>query len=60
MGTTNMMTPDQLTTLRAQIQGDPACTAALAARDCAEMARIRSVCRTCGNMREIGNNTLGN
>jgi bacterioferritin-associated ferredoxin len=46
--------------LREDILADPACAAALAARDLNELARIMSIGHTCGNMREIGNNTLGN
>jgi hypothetical protein len=45
-------------TLRDDILADPACNVARAARDCAEMARIRSVGRTQSNKREIGNGSI--
>jgi hypothetical protein len=45
-------------TLRDEILADPACATALAARDCAEMARVRSIGRTRPNAREIGNGTI--
>jgi hypothetical protein len=44
--------------LRDDILGDPACAEALAARDCIELARIRSVGRTKANNLEIGNGTI--
>lgn len=44
--------------LREDILADPACATALAARDCAEMARIRSIGRTQPNKREIGNGSI--
>jgi hypothetical protein len=44
--------------LREDILADPACATALAARDCIEMARIRSIGRTRANAREIGNGTI--
>lgn len=44
--------------LRDDILADPACATALAARDCVEMARIRSIGRTRANTREIGNGTI--
>lgn len=47
-------------TLREDILADSACTAALAAKDCAELARIRTltVGRTQPNSREIGNGSI--
>lgn len=47
-------------TLRDDILADPACASALAARDCAEMARIRSIAagRTRSNSRVIGNGSI--
>lgn len=46
--------------LREDIIADPACAAAYAVRDCAELARIRTaaVVRTQPNNREIGNGTI--
>lgn len=52
------MTPDQQAELRAAVRENAACAAALAARDCDEIARIMSVGRTCGNDREIGYGTI--
>ncbi len=45
-------------TLRDDILADPACATALAAKDCAELARIRSVGRIRPFNREIGNGTI--
>jgi hypothetical protein len=46
--------------LRDDILADPACSAARAVRDCAEIARIRSLsaARTRPNSREIGNGSI--
>ncbi|MDB5937526.1 MAG: hypothetical protein JWQ01_4870 [Massilia sp.] len=46
--------------LRDDILADPACSAARTARDCVEMARIRSLAatRTRPNGREIGNGSI--
>lgn len=45
-------------TLRDDILADPACSVALAARDCTELARIRSIGRTRATSLEIGNGTI--
>lgn len=47
-----------MTSLRDQVHADVRCTAALAARDCTELARLMSVGRTRANTREIGNGTI--
>jgi len=52
------MTPEQQAELRTRAHADPACAAALAARDCATLAQILSDGRTCGNEREIGYGTI--
>lgn len=44
--------------LRDDILADPACAVALAAKDCAELARIRSIGRVRSNSREVGNGTI--
>lgn len=46
--------------LRDQVLNDPACTDAYAMKDCAEIARIRTLAvgRTQPNNREIGNGTI--
>lgn len=44
--------------LRDDILADPACAAAYAARDCVELARIRSIGRARRNDREVGNGTI--
>ena len=44
--------------LREDIHANPACTAAIAAKDCSAIAAIMSVGRTRANSREIGNGTI--
>lgn len=44
--------------LRDQVHADPRCAAALAARDCNELARLMSVGRTRATTREIGTGTI--
>lgn len=52
------MDESQLTALRAEIRANPACAAALAAKDCEAIASIISVDRKKANTREIGNGTI--
>lgn len=47
-----------MTSLRDQVHAEPRCAAALAAKDCAELARLMSVGRGRANRREIGNGTI--
>jgi hypothetical protein len=47
-----------MTSLRDHVHADQRCAAALAAKDCAELARLMSVARVRANSREIGNGTI--
>lgn len=52
------LTPQELQALRDRALADPACAAAIAARDCNTLADILSVGRTRFNDREIGYGTI--
>lgn len=49
---------EQQAELRVRAHSDPACAAALAARDCAVLARLLSAGRTCSTDLEIGYGTV--
>lgn len=52
------MKSEQQAELRVRAHADPACAAALAARDCAVLAQLLSVGRTCSTDLEIGYGTV--